>query len=63
MTLEMKVEEKKTILTDINSRKKQLLMMRIKMSSGNLVPIKEIKETKKEIARLFTKLNNKDLGV
>lgn len=55
----MKKEEKQSALIDIANLKKELLMMRIKASSGELTVIKEHKKKKKEIARLFTKINNK----
>ena len=35
------------------------MMLRIKASSGETVPVKEFKEKKKAVARLFTKMNNK----
>ncbi len=55
----MKKEEKQSFLTDISTLKKDLMMMRIKASSGEAVPVKDFKTKKKEIARLFTKMNNK----
>lgn len=53
----MKKEEVKTTLADIASLKKDLLLMRIKSSSGEAVPSKDYKAKRKEVARLFTKLN------
>ena len=53
----MKKEEAKSTLTNIANLKKELLMMRVKSSSGEEVVIKDYKNKKKEIARLFTKLN------
>jgi ribosomal protein L29 len=53
----MKKEEVKSILTNIANLKKELLMMRIKISSGESVIVKDYKIKRKEIARLFTKLN------
>lgn len=55
----MKKEEKQSALVDIATLKKELLMMRIKASSGELTVIKDYKGKKKAIARLFTKINNK----
>lgn len=55
----MKKEEKQSFLTDISTLKKDLMMLRIKASSGETVLIKEFKTKKKAIARLFTKMNNK----
>jgi ribosomal protein L29 len=54
-----KTEDKKSILKDISLKKKNLLMMRIKRSSGDIEATKTMKTTKKEIARLFTKINAK----
>jgi ribosomal protein L29 len=53
----MKTEEAKSTLTNIANLKKELLMMRIKASSGESVIAKDFKNKKKEVARLFTKLN------
>ena len=53
----LQIEDKKSILMDIALKKKALLIMRIKRSSGDNEAIKNMKATKKEIARLFTKLN------
>lgn len=55
----MKKEEKQSFLTDISTLKKDLMILRIKASSGETVLIKEFKTKKKAIARLFTKMNNK----
>jgi len=55
----MKKEEKNTILANIASLKKELMMMRVKASSGEVVAVKDYKLKRKEIARLFTKINNK----
>jgi ribosomal protein L29 len=54
----MKKEEKSSALTEIATIKKDLMMMRIKSSSGELVVAKEYKNKKKAIARLFTKINS-----
>ena len=54
----MKKEENKSVLVDIANLKKELLMMRVKSSSGDSVVVKDYKNKKKEIARLFTKLNS-----
>ena len=53
------IEDKKSLLQDISLKKKSLLMMRIKRSSGDFEAAKNMKGTKKEIARLFTKINKK----
>lgn len=55
----MKLEEKKSALVDIMNLKKDLLKMRIKSSSGDTISIKDYREKKKQVARLFTKINKK----
>lgn len=55
----MKSEEKKSVLVSISELKKELMMMRVKASSGESIVIKDYREKKKEVARLFTKINNK----
>jgi len=52
-------EEKKSILTDVASLKKELMLMRIKASSGDAIALKEYRVKKKDIARLLTKYNDK----
>ncbi|MBM3579728.1 MAG: 50S ribosomal protein L29 [Alphaproteobacteria bacterium] len=49
--------DKKSALASIAGLKKELLMFRVKASSGEAVSVKDYKGKKKEIARLFTKLN------
>lgn len=56
----MKKEEKNSKLAEIATLKKDLMMLRIKASSGDAVPVKEFKIKKKEIARLFTQINDKN---
>jgi len=53
------IEDKKSILADIFLKKNYLLKMRIKRSSGDVEAIKDMRSTKKQVARLFTKLNMK----
>ncbi len=55
----LKNEEKTEILKTIFLKKKDLLLIRIKQSSGDLSSSKNIKSTKKHIAKLFTKINKK----
>jgi ribosomal protein L29 len=55
----MKKEDNKSALANIAELKKDLLMMRIKASSGEAIVAKDYKNKKKEVARLFTKINNK----
>lgn len=54
----MKKEEKKSALVNISGLKKELLMMRVKASSGETIIAKDYKNKKKEVARLFTQINN-----
>jgi ribosomal protein L29 len=55
----LNIEERKSILEDISLKKRGLLVARIKQSSGDNSGVKNIKNIKKEVARLFTKLNAK----
>lgn len=55
----MKKEEKQTKLNEIGNLKKDIMMMRIKSSSGDTVAVKDYRSKKKEIARLFTAINAK----
>jgi ribosomal protein L29 len=50
-------EEKKSLLEDIKLKKRSLLVMKLKLASGETISIKDIRNIKKEVARLFTKLN------
>ncbi len=50
----------KEIRNEILESKKKLLSLRIKKSSGDLKDTSAIKKLKKEIARLFTKMNKQD---
>lgn len=50
----------KEIRNEILESKKKLLSLRIKKSSGDLKDTSLIKKLKKDIARLFTKMNKQD---
>ena len=50
-------ETKKSLLEDIRLKKRNLVVMKFKMSAGESVLLKDIRIGKKEIAKLFTKLN------
>lgn len=55
-------QDKKTMLQNIYNHKMDLLKMRIKKTSGDQInpnDKKDIRAKRKEIARIFTKLNNK----
>ena len=52
-------EDKKKIQEEILDSKKKLLSLRFKKSSGEIKDYSVFKKIKKNIARLFTKLNNK----
>jgi ribosomal protein L29 len=52
-------KEEKIALGNIASLKKELLMLRIKASSGETISPKDYKSKKKEVARLFTQVNKK----
>lgn len=51
--------DKKSMLSEIYNLKKDLLMQRIKITSGDKINLKDYREKKKKIAVIFTKLNNK----
>ena len=53
-------EEKKSILSDVAKIKQELMMLRIKASSGDAIDLKTYRVKKKEIARLLTKVNAKN---
>jgi ribosomal protein L29 len=53
----MEKKDNKSALVNIADLKKELLMMRIKASSGETIVAKDYKNKKKEIARIFTKIN------
>jgi len=57
----MKKEERASILSEISSTKKDLVVLRIKASSGETLKNHGYKEKKKKIARLFTKINDPKL--
>ena len=56
----MKKEEKHSLLSEVSNIKKELMMLRIKASSGETIAVKDFKIKKKSIARLFTKINGKE---
>lgn len=51
-------DEIKSLLEDIKLKKKRILSLKLKSQSGDQNLAKEIRSTKKEVARLFTKLNS-----
>ena len=56
----MSTESKNDLLQKIQELKKKLFSLKFKKSSGELTNVSEIKKTKKEVARLFTKLNTQE---
>ena len=54
----MKLEERKSIIGDISSKKRELLIMKVRLSSGDSISLKDMRRIKKDVARLFTKLND-----
>lgn len=54
----MATQDKKSLLTEIAALKKELMMLRIKITSGESVAVKEFKDKRKAVARLFTKINS-----
>jgi len=49
---------KKSVIDEISSKKRELLLMKVKLTSGDSISLKDLRKNKKEIARLFTKLND-----
>jgi ribosomal protein L29 len=52
-------DEIKLALAEISNLKKEQMMSRIKASSGDLSAKRGSKKKKKEVARIFTKINSK----
>ncbi len=53
----MTQQDRKKILADISNLKKDLVLMKVKASSGETISTKDLRNKKKEVARLFTQLN------
>ncbi len=54
-----KKEEKKSVLAEVSNIKKELMMLRIKASSGDNTALTSYRKKRKEIARILTKINDK----
>ncbi len=52
--------DRKSILLDIANLKKELVLYKLRVSSKILSDLKGYKLAKKQVARLFTKLNSKE---
>lgn len=53
----LNTEDTKTVLQSIAAKKKDLLVARVKRSSGDNSSTNSMKFVRKDIARLFTRLN------
>ncbi len=53
----MTQQDRKKILAYISNLKKDLVLMKVKASSGETISTKDLRNKKKEVARLFTQLN------
>lgn len=51
-------EKKKSLFEEIKLKKRNLLVMKFKIAAGESALLKDIRVSKKEIARLSTKLND-----
>jgi len=51
--------DKKSMLSEIFNLKKDLLMLRLRITSGDKINLKEYREKKKKIAVIFTTINKK----
>ena len=54
----MKINKKDNFIGDVDLVKKSLMMMRLKLSSGELILVKDFRIKRKEVARLLTKINH-----
>ncbi len=52
-------EEQKSMLADISKLKKDITMLKLKASSGDAINLNDYRKKKKEIAKIFTKINDK----
>lgn len=53
------MDQKVSMQNEISNLKKDLMLLRIKKSSGENISVVEYKNKKKEVARLLTKINKK----
>lgn len=53
-----KSKDKQDLLADVISKKKELLMLKVKRSAGASVDVKQFSLLRKDIARLLTKINS-----
>lgn len=53
-----KNKDKQDLLADVISKKKELLMLKVKLSAGASVDVKQFSLLRKDIARLLTKVNS-----
>ena len=51
--------DKKSMISEIYILKKELLLLRIKITSVDKINLKDYREKKKKVAVIFTKLNKK----
>ena len=62
MNSSKKIIDNKKIRTEINDLKKSLLNFRFQKTTGQLEKTSEIRKVRKNIARLKTRINNKNGG-
>jgi ribosomal protein L29 len=55
----MSETDKKSMISEIYNLKKELLLLRMKITSGDKINLKDYREKKKKIAIIFTTLNKK----
>jgi ribosomal protein L29 len=55
----MSETDKKSMISEIYNLKKELLLLRLKITSGDKINLKDYREKKKKIAIIFTTLNKK----
>ena len=54
--------DKKSMISEIYNLKKDLLMLRLRITSGDKIILKDYREKKKKVAMIFTTINkNKEV--
>lgn len=50
----------KDLMSDISIKKRELMIMRVKLSHGEKIDTKKVRTLRKDIARIFTTINSKN---
>ena len=49
--------DKKSMISEIYNLKKELLLLRLRLTSGDKIVLKDYREKKKKVAMIFTTIN------